>query len=238
MKRIALVLAFMAAFLIATDADAVRNGNGKIALHFAGIHDAKANTCSFTVPDCTSMVVTGSTTPGSRYDVYVVAIDVAAFAGARWGMSCVGPFYFYGWTKCVDLEIPTNGTEEPPQIVWPACGAGDAVTFGIERSGPNVVLGIFDLYIYGGSQSISTTTDPRVGFAEICDGHEPLPRCNQFTNVLQFGTVGVNGTTGTNNCNVIPAKGPFSFAQPGRPRGRARERRAPRRRPPGGVSSP
>jgi hypothetical protein len=199
MKKIALVLALMAALLMATDADATRNGNGKLVLHFAGLHNTKTNTCTPAgLTDCTSMVVTGTTAAGSSYDIYVLAIDIAAIQECRFGLSYVGSFFFNGWTNCGLLEIPTDN--------WPGNGESNAVAWGTEQPGPLVVVGILDAYVYANSETISTVPDARIGTGEICDGTIPVAICNNFTNALQFGTVGVNGHTGESHCNVVATK--------------------------------
>jgi hypothetical protein len=197
MKRIALLLALIAVFVMAASAGAApRNGNGKIALHYAGTHDAKANTCAFTVSDCNDLVVTAATSGGDRIDVYAVAIDVEAIAGVRFGLACVGPMFFYGWTSCASFDVPSSG--------WPACGESNSIAWNGEQAGPNVVIGILDTYIYTDSESVSTTVDDRVGYAEFCDGTEPLPICHNFTSAPHFCTLGVNGTTGVNGCSIVP----------------------------------
>lgn len=208
MKKIALLFAFMAIFVLVTDAGAIKNQNVKYALHYAGPHDAKANTCDFTVADCNNLVVDGPTIPsGEHMDIYVVAIDMEGIAGVRYGIDCVGGLhgetiiYFYGWTKCCDLEIPTV---PPDYVEWPNCGAGNAQTWSAEQPGPNLVMGIFECYAYGDTESMSTTTDPRETFAEVCDGTQPSPICFKFSSLPHFGTVGFNGTPGINNCSIIP----------------------------------
>lgn len=170
------------------------NNNGKWALHFAGDHNSKANTCDFAVADCQNVDVDAPAGAG-RYDVYVLALDVDAIAGTRYGVACDGPFYFYGWTKCSDFEIPTAG--------WPACGEANAQTWSVEQAGPHVTIGILDVYSYGGSVSLSTCPDPRVGFAEWCNGEQPSPICTQTTYSAAFGAIGF-GVPGYNPCSVIP----------------------------------
>jgi hypothetical protein len=156
------------------------NQRGKWALHYAGPHDSQINTCSFGVNDCGEVVVDAPSSPG-RYDVYVIAVDVDAIAGTRYGLSCDGSFYFYGWTQCTDYEIPTPG--------WPGCNEGNAQVWSSEQPGWHVTVGILDVYVYGPS-SISTGPDPRKGFAEWCDGSMPQPICNQTWNPDAFSTVG------------------------------------------------
>jgi hypothetical protein len=156
------------------------NSNAKWALHYAGPHNAKANTCAFEITDCEDVIVNAPSAPG-RYDVYVMAVDVDGVAGTRYGLMCDGPFYFYGWTKCSDFEIPTAG--------WPGCGEANAQTWTAEQAGPHVTVGILDLYIYG-SSSLGTGADSRVGFAEWCDGSQPSPKCFQTNDPESFCTLG------------------------------------------------
>jgi hypothetical protein len=171
-------------------------------MHFAGPHDSKTNTCAFTVPggDCNNLVVTSSDPALAQYDIYVIGIETGEITAVRYGLGCSGTFYFYGWTGCADLELPTGG--------WPGCGEGQAQTFGTPQTGPNVTLGILDTYIYGDSQTLSTTVDPRTSFAEWCDGTEPDPLCDETTDPLSFGAIGFNGQTGVNNCGTVPTEHP------------------------------
>jgi hypothetical protein len=167
------------------------NSDGKWALHYAGPHNTKANTCSLTVTRCEDVVVNAPSTPG-RYDVYVLAVDVDAIAGTRYGLSCDGSFFFYGWTKCSDLEIPTAG--------WPGCDEGNAQTWTVERPGPHVTVGILDVYVYGTS-SLSSAPDPRKGFAEWCDGSSPEPVCYRTSASEAFSTLGF-GIAGVIHCEL------------------------------------
>ena len=179
-------------------ANAADNGQAKWALHFAGTHDAKANTCTFQVTDCiTEVVAEGPAGPG-RFDVYVLALDTGGIAGSRYGLCCPeGSFYFYGWTKCSDLEIPTDP--------WPACGGGNAQTWGFQKPAGHVTLGIFDVYVYAGNAMMCICDDPRVGFAEWCDGSSPEPICLTRTVAVTpqaFGCVGF-GMPGYNPCDIV-----------------------------------
>lgn len=187
------VLCFMV-----TDAAAVKNANGKWALHDAGMHDAKANTCAKVFTDCNLDINTNGATGPTRHDIYIVAIDVVGIAGSRYGLCCDGPVYFYGWTKCTDFEIPTPG--------WPGCGQDNAQTWSVERPGPNVVLGILDAYIYPSTVSMSICVDSRVGKAEWCDANQPSPICVDATDPAYFGSVGFNGNSGYNPCNIVPVE--------------------------------
>jgi len=200
MKKLLLVF-LGAAFicLMATDAQALKNSNGKWALHDAGAHNAKGNTCSLTITDCTSQINVVGGGGGAREDIYVIAVDVQGIAGTRYGLCCDGPVYFYGWTKCSDFEIPTDN--------WPGCGEANAQTWTTEQPGPNVTIGILDAYIYGNTYCMSICTDPRVGFAEWCDGSEPSPICFQADGSVPsyFGKVGFNGSgCGFNPCDIVP----------------------------------
>jgi hypothetical protein len=156
------------------------NSSGKWALHYAGPHNAKGNTCNFSISDCEDVIVNAPGGTG-RYDVYVLAVDVDAVAGTRYGLSCGGSFFFYGWTPCSDLEIPTAS--------WPGCDEGNAQTWVTEQAGPHVTVGILDVYVYATS-SLSTAPDPRVGFAEWCDGTVPEPICYPTTDPNAFSNIG------------------------------------------------
>lgn len=173
----------------------VLNSAGKWSLHFAGQHNAKANTGDFDIVKCEDLVVDGPDSPG-RYDVYVVAADVDRIAGTRYGLGCDGTFFFYGWSSASDLEIPTSG--------WPGCGEGNAQVWSQEQDGAFVTLGVLDIYTYGSPDRLSAAVDPRVGFGEWCDGTEPSPICLQQTAVDAFGSVGF-GTPGLNPCLPTPA---------------------------------
>jgi hypothetical protein len=199
---LAIVLSVAFACMIAADADACfKHGNSKWALHFAGEHNSKTNTCEYTVTDCTAgagQVVTAGTPGPGRFDVYVLALDTNGIAGTRYGISCLGNFYFYGWTKCSDFEIPTAG--------WPGCDEGNAQTWTVEQPPGHVTLGILDVYVYAQAQAVlSAADDPRKGFAEWCDGASPEPWCCQIpksTYVAAFGCLGF-GCAGYNPCGLV-----------------------------------
>ncbi len=171
------------------------NKNGKWVLHYAGAHNSKTNTCSFDVVGCEEISVDAPGGPG-RFDIYLLAVDVDEVAALRYGLYCEGDFYFYGWTSCTDLELPTDG--------WPGCGEGNAQTWSAPQAGPHVTAGILDVYAYGSAVSLSTGADPRVGFAEWCDGSQPSPLCHKTTNPGAFGKVGF-GVAGFNPCSMVPA---------------------------------
>ena len=170
------------------------NWNGGWALHYAGPHDAKANTCAFTMTNCIDsphgQMVTWAPGGTGRYDIYIIAVDISGIAGTRYGICGEDPFYFYGWTKCSHFEIPTEG--------WPGVGEANAQTWTSEQPGPHVTIGVLDVYVYGDSE-LSSCVDGRVGFAEFCDGSEPSPLCNQKTEFHNFGTVSFGGV-GFNPC--------------------------------------
>jgi len=207
MKKIAFITAIALVLCLTGTAEAVKNWNAKFQLHYAGAHDAKVNTCSFEVTDCGSDIVVdggagGQGADNSRFDIYVIAIDTEGIAGLRYGITCIADdYFFYGWTKCSDLEIPTDP--------WPACGGGNAQTWGFEKPGGHITVGIIDVYVYGTATTLCTAEDPRVGFAEWCDGSSPEPFCNKTNEVapavkdLYFGCVGFNGTSGVSRCDVI-----------------------------------
>jgi hypothetical protein len=188
---------------MAIDADACyKHGNTKWALHYAGPHNAKTNTCAFEMIDCiTELVETGPMGPG-RFDVYVLAIDTNGIAGSRYGLFLTPDFmfYFYGWTKCSDFEIPTPG--------WPGHLEGNAQTWSSEQPPGHVTMGILDVYVYPGMAHLQTGNDPRVGYGEWCDGAQPAPWCCQVDyNVYPaaFGYVGF-GCPGYNPCGIVPVQ--------------------------------
>jgi hypothetical protein len=193
MKKIGLLIVVAAMMLFAVNAQALKNAQGKFALHYAGAHDAKANTCDFTATVCNDIVVNGG--GAGRYDVYVIAVDVEGIAGCRYGVQVDGAaMFFYGWTKCSSFEIPSSG--------WPGSGESNAQTWGAEVAGPHITLGILDVYAYSGTTFFKTVYDPRVGKGEFCDGTEPSPICADITEPYAFGAIGFNGNTGTNPCGV------------------------------------
>lgn len=186
MKPLLMVFICLAMLCVTVDAGAGPNALGKWVLHYAGPHDAESNACS-TAPGYCEWVVTAPAGSG-RYDIYVVAADVIAVAGTRYGIFCDGSFYFYGWTKCSDFESPTAG--------WPGCGEANAQTWSVEQPGYAVTIGILDVYAYGGNSKITVGVDPRVGFAEYCDGSSPSAQCDQTVNSARFGWVGFGGLQG------------------------------------------
>jgi hypothetical protein len=200
-----LVLTAVALALICSlpgGAYAAMNHNGKFGLHLAGPHDSKANTCDYVMMDCLSAVTHVVTPMGSRWDIYVIAMDVVGIQGVRYGLrveTALGPgLLFYGWTNCGALEIPTPG--------WPGHGEGNAQTWFVEQPGPHVTVGILDLYVYPGTNAkICTAVDPRVGFSEFCDGDELSPLCNKHyaDRHAAYGCVGFN-RLGYNPCEVVP----------------------------------
>jgi len=172
----------------------------KFGLHYAGPHNGKAHTCAMTFetfqcwipgakPD--EFVVDAPDSAGS-YDIYVIALCVVdGVAGARYGMSCSGRLYFYGWTRCSDFEIPSAG--------WPGCGEGNAQTWSTVQTATHVGLGLLQVYSYGEPSRLCLGADPRVGYAEFCDGSEPTPHCMKVTSEWDFSCVGF-GQEGYNAC--------------------------------------
>ena len=180
--------------VLCTTAGGRSNSEGGWQLHFAGEHNERTNTCALQVADCEApprgdVVVDAPGEPG-RYDVYILALNVDQIAGTRYGLCCEGSFYFYGWTACCDLELPSSG--------WPGSGSGNAQTWGQQRVGPHVTLGILDVYTYGAGR-MCVCSDPRVDFAEFCDGSFPVPQCNTTTDSDAFGCVGF-GKPGYSSC--------------------------------------
>jgi hypothetical protein len=206
MKKVLLALLGVA-FLCVMVADAnacYKHGNSKWALHYAGEHNSKLNTCAFTMTDCREaptgqLVSSGPMGPG-RFDAYILALDTNGIAGTRYGLCCDIPscFYFYGWTKCSDFEIPTAG--------WPACGGGNAQTWSVTQPAGHVTLGILDLYVYAGCGAcLCMCDDPRKGFAEWCDGAVPEPWCCQISTTVYPAAFGCLcfGMPGYNPCGII-----------------------------------
>jgi hypothetical protein len=195
-----MTIAFVCA--MATNANAAGNHNAKFALSYAGVHDAKAHTCDYVMGNCnTDMVV--RVDGAGRYDIYVLAVDVNNLQEVRYGLKyevTLGvPCFFYGWTSCSDFEIPSAG--------WPGIGEGEAQAWSAEITGqPNVTLGILDVYVYPGTNGkLGTGVDPRVGYAEFCDGAIPIPQCDETTLPAAFGWVGF-GRGGYNPCGEVPVE--------------------------------
>jgi hypothetical protein len=193
-------LAFLCVMVV--DADACYlHGNNKWALHFAGEHDAKVNTCEYVMTNCfTELVDQGPCGPG-RFDVYILALDVIRIAGTRYGICCdppTGCFWFYGWTNCADFEIATPG--------WPGCDEGNAQTWSYGLGPGHITLGILDVYVYPGCGCcLCVCDDPRKGFAEWCDDAAPEPWCcviDKDVYPAAFGCV-CFGIPGYNPCGII-----------------------------------
>jgi hypothetical protein len=203
-KMLLAVLGIALVSFFASTADATINHNGKLALYLAG--PTGSGTCEYVMGDCT-LGITHKATPKDefgvfekdRFDLYLMAIDVYGIAGARYGLTCeitqgVG-FFFYGWTKCSDFEIPEAG--------FAGCGKGNAQTWVGEQAGPHVTMGILDTYVYPGTIArLCVSADPRVGFAELCDGSDPSPLCNHIA-AGGLGCFGVN-RKGYNPCGEVP----------------------------------
>jgi hypothetical protein len=170
------------------------NSDAKWGLHFAGSHDPRTNNCSFILTDCSDASLITEVSEGvGRYDVYVIALDVDAIGGTRYGIYCDGSFFFYGWSPCSDLEVPTPS--------WPDCGEGIVQLWMMERYGPHVTLGVLDIYAYATSRLLGACPDPRVGVGEWCDGSAPTPVCDQTSESSYFGSVGF-GIKGYNPCEA------------------------------------
>jgi hypothetical protein len=192
--RLSLVLISVLAlsFCMPACLQAYGNEDAKWGFHFAGEHDPQSRGCSFILTDCSDFSLVTEAPGGSgRYDIYVIALDVAAIAGTRYGMCCDGSFYFYGWTPCSDLELPTAG--------WPDCGEGIVQAWSAERFGPHVTIGVLDVYAYSTSNQLGACVDPRTGLGEWCDASSPAPVCDQTDDPSHFGSVGF-GTKGYNPC--------------------------------------
>ena len=86
--------------------------------------------------------------------------------------------------------------------------------WGAEVAGPHVTVGILDVYIYGTSVCMCVCADPRVGFAEFCDGTEPSPICvntgpggGMPGGSGHFGCVEFNASgCGYNPCSIVPVE--------------------------------
>jgi hypothetical protein len=194
-----LSIAFLCVMVTGANADV--NGQGKWALHYAGEHNSKINTCDFLPIDCLTEVVVDAPMGPGRWDIYILALDTDGIAGTRYGLCCDPPvagFWFYGWTNCADFEIPSAG--------WPGCNTGNAQTWIVQQPAGHVTLGILDVYVYAGvGGMLCICDDPREGFAEWCDGTSPEPICLTRTVAEKpqvFGCVGF-GIPGYNPCGIV-----------------------------------
>jgi hypothetical protein len=190
MRRLILFVICSLALTSFGAADAAKNSNGAWTLHYAGPHNLQTNTCGFLVVDCTGQLDVDAPSGPGRYDVYVIATDVVGIAETSFGLSCDGSFNFYGWTSCADSETPGAG--------WPGCGEGVTLNWVSEQPGPNVTLGILDLYVYGAS-SFCSGPDPRLGEAGFCDASTPEPICVRMNDAYRYGCVGF-GESGYQSC--------------------------------------
>lgn len=169
------------------------NNAGKWALHYAGPHSTSNNCLNHGLTGCGDLVVDAPSGPG-RYDIYVVAIDVGIVKETRFGLkSDICPMVFYSWTPCdTPYETPSSG--------WPDCGESNHMSWSTPQCGPFKVLGVLDVYTYGGS-ILGTDIDQRVGYAEWCDDGVP-PRRITITNEDKFGWIGF-GEPGYNPCGLV-----------------------------------
>ena len=191
---IALFLTFAFVCCAVSPCAAVKNANGKWALHYAGVHDADANTCGFAMTGCSDIVVLAPEDEG-EYDIYVLAVDVVELTSTRYGLCCAGPFDCLGWVSCSDSETPSAG--------WPGCNEGNTQSWATEVLGPYVTLGILHIYHYGGLAVLKACEDPRVEYAEFCDGSPTSPVCYQTTDNTRFGCIGFS-CAGYNPCGEVP----------------------------------
>jgi len=195
MTRMLLCVVALGIVVVVADARAVKNDRGLWALHYAGVHDPQANSCDTVFASAMDLVVDAPGGPG-RCDIYVIAIQVDGIAESRFGLTCTGSFVFYGWTPCSDSEDPGAG--------WPGCDAGVSLNWASEQVGPNVTMGILDVYVYGGASRLCISPDPRIGRAGWCDGSTPTAICVQTKDQCAFGCVGFGGTTGYNPFDCVP----------------------------------
>jgi len=158
------------------------NHAGAWVLHYAGPHDAEANTCALEITDCMYEVEGDAPSGPGRFDIYVLALYVFDVAETSFGLSCDAPFYFYGWTSCADSETPTAG--------WPGCGEANTLAWTSGQWGPYVTMGILDVYAYGGDSVMCMSPDPRLGYGEWCDSSAPEPVCDRISHPAYFGCVG------------------------------------------------
>jgi hypothetical protein len=199
MKKMLLAVFCVSLVCSFASADAAINHNGKFGLYLAG----PTPDCDYVMTDCfagATHLYTGQTNPSALFDLYLVAVDVQGIAGARYGYTCEilsGGFFFYGFNSCSDFEIPEAG--------FPSCGTGNAQTWVGEQAGPHVTMGIQAMYVYAGTNArLCVGPDPRVGFAEFCDGTEPAPLCNTVASG-GWGCFGVN-RLGYNPCDRVPVE--------------------------------
>ena len=168
-------------------------------LHCAGPHSPTGNTCDLAVVNCWGgeIDVNAPAEPG-RYDVYVIATSIAALGTTQFGLYCDGDFGFYGWTSCGDSYVPSAG--------WPGCAESVSIIWNTSQPGPNVTLGIIDVYSYGGSSNqLCAGPVAGLGYAEVCDGSGAEAVCQQLSDVWRFGCVGF-GVSGYNSCEPDPVE--------------------------------
>lgn len=176
-----------------------KNSIGKWALHYAGPTNHKANTCDMTF-DCYD--IQGNAPSGAgRSDIYVIGVDVDGVAKTWYGLSCEGSFYFYGWRSCSDYDFPSDN--------WPGCGEGIVQEWTTEQPGPNVTMGILDVYVYGPGE-ISISDEPRFGYTKWCDGvnewnYQICWRTPSSDEAISRGVVGF-GQPGYVPCGIVPVQ--------------------------------
>ncbi len=166
-------------------------------LHYAGPHNSQGNDCGFSIQNCNDtpwgdVSVNAPSGPG-RYDVYVLGLNLTtSVKSTKYGLCCEGPFYFYGWTSCSDVQTPTSG--------WPGSDEGIYQSWYFAQTDPHLTMGILDVFVYAGTSEMCTCEHPSYGYAEWCDGSS---NCNQLTHPGMFGCVGF-GKDGYNPCTGTP----------------------------------
>ena len=130
--------------------------------------------------------------------IYVVAVEVDAIDGTRFGICAARPenIYFYG-------RSAADGTTEDKSPGWPGNGEGIDLSWGASQSGPFVVMGYLQVVAYG-SARFCLCEDPRVGYAEWRYGSDITRRKVGGA----FGCVGIGpGKLGYNPCgNIVPVQ--------------------------------
>lgn len=191
MKSPVLILAAAGLLCTAAQSYSVQpNTSGKWAIGWVDSDTC----CSIVFDDCSELAVDEAPlhTP---LDVYVVAAEVDAIDGSRFGLAAARPenIFFYGWVSKADSDDPSIG--------WPGSGEGIDLTWNTVQPGPFVTMGVLQIYTYGAAR-ICLLPDPRVGFAEWRSGTSSAHR--KVGGV--FGCVGFGpGTLGYNPCGEVVA---------------------------------